>query len=41
MIYEGDDPDQVTEKFAKEHNLAAEKKSQLVLAVHDLLNNKP
>ena len=41
MIYEGDDPDQVTEKFANDHNLPAEKKSQLVLAVQDLLNNKP
>ena len=38
IIYEGDDPDVVTAKFAEEHNLAEEKKAQLLLAVHDLLN---
>ena len=37
IIYEGEDPDEVTDRFAKEHNLDDEKKEQLLLAVHDLL----
>ena len=37
IIYEGEDLDEVTNRFAKEHNLDDEKKDQLLLGIHDLL----